>query len=105
MWKRILRPEDLKDLSEGDVILNYPVTGKPVNSIDLSDSSNLVRYEIYSINFNTHQVDLRSPDADMPDPSQVLGMGNINGVLYNPATVNKQLDKLVEEQKWWIEVG
>ncbi len=115
MWNKISEQKDVEKLGVGSILIKYPVDGNSVEKLNLSDTQNLLRYEIYAINDGV--ADLRIPEQDIPNPSYVIGLGkitgtikdvpegiqNVTGITDNPPLLHKKIDQLIPDGNWWFE--
>lgn len=101
MWQKIEDKKALQTIGTGTILIKYPVSGEAVNNLDLDDIQNLLRYEIYSINTDTELLDLKIPEQDIPNPSQIVGIGAVTGILNNPPLIHMTKQKLLDDGKWW----
>jgi hypothetical protein len=102
MWKKIQTQEEVNNIRIGTILIKYPLESEPTNTINLDDQRNFLKYEVHSLNPNTQIADLKIPELDIPSPSQILGLGNVTGIMDNPPVLHKELKKFVTEEKWWI---
>ncbi|MEI6947385.1 hypothetical protein V9K67_09355 [Paraflavisolibacter sp. H34] len=103
MWKKIHTDEQSVLLKIGTIVIEYPVSGSPVEEIDFHDVNNLNSYQVVLVNPMTGEIDLSIPA--MSDSSQALMTEGLNagGLTENPPIIHKFFGDLKEEGVWWIE--
>ena len=102
MWQKIQYQNDLQKFTTGTILVKYPVNGDPVDKLDLTDNRNLLRYEIYAINYGV--ADLRIPEEDIPNPSTLLGIGHVTGTMDNPPLLHKKISEFITDENWWAQI-
>lgn len=101
MWQKIYTDAQLNKIVVGKIVIKYPVTGNPVEELNLLDTKNLLRYEVHSIS-ETDELGLKIPEEDIPNPSEILGIGKVTGIMNNPPILHKAKIDLLKDGVWWI---
>ncbi|MCG2613310.1 hypothetical protein LZZ85_03425 [Terrimonas sp. NA20] len=99
MYKLIKDLRDLDTLRIGDLLIQYPLSGCPAETIDLSVPENFALYQIASAGSVKLRLLLRQDIADTPaaapNPSEDLRSAAVSIV------VEKLTYALVKEKNWW----
>lgn len=96
MWRKLLSNQDTDSISEGNIIIKYPIDGDPQPEIDLSSEEIFMLYEVSQVSGG--EVLLQVPAEDLrtePGFSYVSPEG-----LQNAVCLSKR--DLVQQRVWWI---
>jgi hypothetical protein len=100
MWHKIINENDIK---AGMALNQYPVEGNPVDTIDLSDSYNLLTFKVDTI----EQVDGAGDIVHLS--ASTAGGSTINRKINDRITstsgtiaIDKQRKEFVEDDCWWV---
>ncbi|HEV8283889.1 MAG TPA: hypothetical protein VGQ09_06250 [Chitinophagaceae bacterium] len=104
MWQKIQTTEDINKLSSGAIVVKYPVAGDPDQGLDLNDTNNLLRYEIYSIDKENEIAGLRMFATDISDSYEVLESLRSIGTVETHTLILKSINEFVSDNIWWYEL-
>ncbi len=82
MYRKISTPEDEELLRAGALVIQYPVSGEPEDTIDLSDPGNFVLFELQTL--KDGEVHLQLADEKVQQ------------------VITKGIAELLKEGTWWI---
>lgn len=95
MWRKLNSNQDIDSISEGKIIIKYPIDGEPQPEIDLSSEEIFLLYEVSQV--NGAEVRLRVPPEDLKQSSSTAYLpSNSDGVV-----CLSKLD-LLHQNVWWI---
>jgi hypothetical protein len=102
MWKKIESEIQIDQLHEGEIIIKYPISGKPVDQIDFTDVKMLNRYEISKL--TQQQEKYFEYELTMPIDEGVLNIDGtkITGATGNRPHLNKNSREFKSEKIWWL---
>jgi hypothetical protein len=102
MFSRIDKITQVKSLSQGCIIVKYPLDSNTIMpSIDLSDLSNYLVYEISSISEDLVNINLTIPNNKLPEIITLFGF-TTNGILNNPTSFQTTASKVIADGHWWV---
>ncbi|PZR21993.1 MAG: hypothetical protein DI535_27210 [Citrobacter freundii] len=96
MWRKLLSNQDIDSISEGNIIIKYPIDGEPQPEIDLSSEEIFMLYEVFQVSGG--EVLLQVPAEDLrADP----GFSYVSPAGLQKAVCLSKSD-LVQQRVWWI---
>jgi hypothetical protein len=88
MWRKLLSDQDIDSITEGNIIIKYPIDGEPAQEIDLSSEEIFMLYEVCQI--TGAEVLLQVPAE--PHSAETGEQGAV--------CLSKR--ELVQQKVWWI---
>ena len=99
-YRKITSTDQLRDINARDILIKYPALGLPENTIDLSDDTRFLTYEVYKIENN--EILLQIPASEIAPSLQNKEIPHMNGRSDEPSVLVKDINVLIKENLWWI---
>jgi hypothetical protein len=96
MWIKVSNIEQLQSLELGRTLLKYPITGEPVDNLDVSDRENISVRIVTRNEPNLESIDISFIPSQI-DHHIIAGLDNI---ILGP--MHKDYRDIVEENKYWL---
>jgi hypothetical protein len=102
MWTKIQTDGQSRNLMIGTIVIEYPVSGRPVEDINFRDIKNLNSFQVVLTNPLTGEIDLSLPVMENSD-QQLMTKGVAFSNFADQPVLHKYFEDLKEESIWWIE--
>lgn len=96
MWKKLLSNQDVDSISEGSIIIKYPIDGEPQQEIDLSSEEIFMLYEVCQVTGAEVLLQLPADDDGHPAPSSYPNADELSSSVF----LSKR--DMVQQKVWWI---